>query len=889
MVVISETTSFLFILGEIERCLKKVSEGVETFEDIWQKVHNASNSNQKEKYEADLKKEIKKLQRLRDQIKTWVASNDIKDKKTLLENRKLIEQQMERFKVVERETKTKAYSKEGLGLATKIDPAQKEREEARQWITDVLDKIKLEVSFGPNLVDQFESEIEQLFAGSKKKKLDKDKQEKVDELHGWAEKHRFHTEKLEIILRMLDNGTIQSDDCCSLQIKQLRDEMEYHLDSFQDPDYQENEFMYDDFDMEEHGDEDNDLDLCKYRIFTKSIEYDLQTFAQKYRRVFFLACLSSENKVHLLSTSPIDGDDDLMMLNHVPSSPTTITPTSPTAPLTPLTPTITTPNKIPQTQNSPRKNSKGAATLVNSVLPGTTPPRPPLKHSLSNPGQPSSVPVITTVETKPSDSVITNCFENHSSSNGEEVLSSSKTPPTSSSPPPPVSGYAVVAGGQQNHVDSVVPQPPRMVNHTPVSTIVSTSSIARPTSSVVNSHEQILLHNSGMFYLLLLDLYSLSNSNHSTDISKLVSSVSSLSMSTAPTIATTSTFPVRNTAPSIKPTTPLTTPVVCPPTVPAPPTNPTSSLSSSSLPSSSVSLGMMGMSVSMPSSLLTSSSCSTALSKPPMSSVESIAVSSQSMASLMSNTQFMGSPVTRHVTTDSFSSLKSIAAQAVATASLHNQVQHIPTDYSSESRVELENRFHNEEKNTSKFLTRLFESTSRTLDEGKVPVETNTAHLQPLLGVAPLGPVPLNKERCYQLAMLEAGFHHLPQPADSERVRPCLSRNPYPAPSYYHQHPPAHLEGIDFFQRLQPETLFFIFYYQEGTRAQYLAAKALKKQSWRFHTKYMMWFQRHEEPKAITDEYEQGTYIYFDYEKWGQRKKEGFTFEYRYLEDKDLP
>lgn len=35
------------ILGEIDRCLKKVTEGVETFEDIWQKVHNATNSNQK--------------------------------------------------------------------------------------------------------------------------------------------------------------------------------------------------------------------------------------------------------------------------------------------------------------------------------------------------------------------------------------------------------------------------------------------------------------------------------------------------------------------------------------------------------------------------------------------------------------------------------------------------------------------------------------------------------------------------------------------------------------------------------------------------------------------------------------------------------------------------
>lgn len=80
--------------GEIDRCLKKVAEGVEQFEDIWQKVsffiffrldvhllwktmqqkrevpndlstfqlHNAANANQKEKYEADLKKEIKKLQ-----------------------------------------------------------------------------------------------------------------------------------------------------------------------------------------------------------------------------------------------------------------------------------------------------------------------------------------------------------------------------------------------------------------------------------------------------------------------------------------------------------------------------------------------------------------------------------------------------------------------------------------------------------------------------------------------------------------------------------------------------------------------------------------------------------------------------------------------------------
>lgn len=65
------------------------------------------------------------------------------------------------------------------------------------------------------------------------------------------------------------------------------------------------------------------------------------------------------------------------------------------------------------------------------------------------------------------------------------------------------------------------------------------------------------------------------------------------------------------------------------------------------------------------------------------------------------------------------------------------------------------------------------------------------------------------------------------------------------------------------FEKLDVDTLFFVFYYQQGTYAQYLAARELKKQSWRFHKKYLTWFQRHEEPKAITDEYEQGTYIYF--------------------------
>ena len=98
----------------------------------------------------------------------------------------------------------------------------------------------------------------------------------------------------------------------------------------------------------------------------------------------------------------------------------------------------------------------------------------------------------------------------------------------------------------------------------------------------------------------------------------------------------------------------------------------------------------------------------------------------------------------------------------------------------------------------------------------------------------------------------------MPQLSDSEKPRIYLYRQPTPyCPSYYPKTCLSDMHTPDFFMKLPQETLFYIFYYMEGTRAQDLAAVTLKKQSWRFHTKYMMWFQRHEEPKTINDEYEQ--------------------------------
>jgi len=135
-------------------------------------------------------------------------------------------------------------------------------------------------------------------------------------------------------------------------------------------------------------------------------------------------------------------------------------------------------------------------------------------------------------------------------------------------------------------------------------------------------------------------------------------------------------------------------------------------------------------------------------------------------------------------------------------------------------------------------------------------------------------------------------------PAARDRASDYAPRNPHPTPAAFFCAPgpgggpsPVFDDPV-VFEKFHTDTLFFIFYYQPGTYQQYLAARELKKQSWRFHKKYKTWFQRHEEPTVTTDEYEQGTYVYFDYQGtyesksgWCQRIKYDFTFEYEFLED----
>lgn len=136
--------------------------------------------------------------------------------------------------------------------------------------------------------------------------------------------------------------------------------------------------------------------------------------------------------------------------------------------------------------------------------------------------------------------------------------------------------------------------------------------------------------------------------------------------------------------------------------------------------------------------------------------------------------------------------------------------------------------------------------------------------------------------------MLKSSVVNMPTPQDTEHQRQYVPRNPTATPAFFPSAPAPVLDKnpAAVFSRFSADTLFFVFYFNQGTQHQYYAARELKKQSWRYHKNFLTFFQRHDDPTLTKDDYEQGSYLYFDYESgWCQRIKQNFTFIYKHLED----
>ncbi|UXI14395.1 CCR4-NOT transcription complex subunit 3 [Sarcoptes scabiei] len=889
--------------AEIDRCIKKVNEGVEMFEDIWQKVHNATNANQKEKYEADLKKEIKKLQRLRDQIKSWLASSDIKDKRLLIDYRKLIETQMERFKVVERETKTKAYSKEGLGAAQKLDPAQKEKDEITNWLTTSIDSLSVQV-------DQFETEIENLQHSQKKSKKDREKLARCEFLKKRLEKHRYHIKQLETTLRMFDNETVNAD-----QIKNIKDDIDYYIQSSTDSDFHDDESIYDELGLEDMqafraNNVVDSTNVSAKNSTTSATKTETTAVAgtseNEENSVFSNPSSANEspapspglqnshsNKPNAINntsnstTSDDNADHEFTFTNiantPIPSSPSSIITSSTSTAVCSSTASISSTTVPSSSVINNSNNNKNSGTGTGNIVTNNTvnsnhssnkinawPSTTPIKNSLSSITQSVTTTPYAAAVASSSSSTATNS----SIASSIKVLGANELNDTRVQ-----SMISPVPSSASSHHDYINHQPlpsPSPSSSASIGTAVSTSTISSTASGSTgpwNSNPPIsnqiadnrnIRQMMNKFQLTPQQQYLLQQqqqqqqNNHILNGFKGIENLKGITHPTAGIPGSTSVGVLED------------------------------HLLDNRM--------MSSMNLNMSTSNANSPNIQNISQLPHLNEITNLSpnINNASMPIMdhLNHPNMIKTNMILHQQRNNSRLLQgstpisSVSPPNTNNSTSSNNNPNIPTNLNSSANISLVE--------TSGNKTQI----QSNINQQKPQIQSQNYYNQNQMFSNQSNQsmtnknIVLPKQLYLHLQLLESAFRHPIIPLDSYRLKPLMRlfpqiTSPFSMSSYPNQ-TLSQFENVDFYQRLTPETLFFIFYYMEGTKAQYMAAKALKNKSWRFHTRFMMWFQRLEEPKVITDDYEQGTYIYFDFEKWAQRKKDNFMFEYRYLEDKDL-
>merc|ERR1712100_222350 len=150
------------------------------------------------------------------------------------EYRKKIEQDMERFKEFERESKTKPHSKEGLSKGPTMDPEEAKKEEHREWMGDFISTLQQQL-------DEVDTSIE----SERRKK--KPNEASITQWQAVQESHRWHVLKLEQLLRKLTNDGLDYEALSDLQ------EMVnfyVHENSQLADEFQTYDTIYDDFHLE---------------------------------------------------------------------------------------------------------------------------------------------------------------------------------------------------------------------------------------------------------------------------------------------------------------------------------------------------------------------------------------------------------------------------------------------------------------------------------------------------------------------------------------------------------------------------------------------------------------------------------------------------------------
>ncbi|XP_024971238.1 general negative regulator of transcription subunit 3-like isoform X2 [Cynara cardunculus var. scolymus] len=871
--------------GEIDRVLKKVQEGVDVFDSIWNKVYDTDNANQKEKFEADLKKEIKKLQRYRDQIKTWIQSSEIKDKKVsasyeqaLMDARKLIEREMERFKICEKETKTKAFSKEGLGQQPKTDPKEKAKSETRDWLNNTVSELESQI-------DSFEAEMEGLSV-----KKGKTRPPRLTHLESSIARHKAHIMKLELILRLLDNDELSPE-----QVNDVKDFIDDYVERNQ-----------------EDFDEFEDVDMLYNTLSLDKVEAleDLVTIGPPGLVKGVGATGAVLSMKNALSSPPVQSpgasvldqvEETVSQDNSSEQGARTPPPKSSAISSSPPTPTGN--HALPVAVSATTPNL-----AASSILPGPTSVRGVLENTgstipsspINNAAKEEEVGGFPVRKSSPAlnEAGIRNLGR------GSLINQSSVTIPISS-----------VGSISTNGSHGVAPSVSEMAKRTMLGTderLGSSGMVHPPVSSL--SNRMILPQG-----VKTSDAFSSGDNGNASEAGGMTARVFSPSGVPGIQWRPGSSFQNQHEGGQFRGRTEIapdqrekflqrfqqvqqqgqSTLLGMPPISGgnhkqfSAQQNP---LLQQFNPQSPTVLSQGGLGGPQPTgpNPVTSAQQPTSIH---LQSGQQALMSTGSKDSEIGNAKIDEMEQQQSLSDDSAADPAQSPGHSKSSVNEEDQKVSYALDMQA---------------GASGSLTEHAQTTRDVdLSPGQ-PLQSNQSASLGVIGrrsLSDLGAIGDNlsglavslggtHDQQYNLQMLEAAFYKLPQPKDSERAKSYTARHPAVTPSSYPQVQAPIVNNPAFWERLGSDnigtdTLFFAFYYQQNTYQQYLAAKELKKQSWRYHKKYNTWFQRHEEPKFATDDYEQGTYVYFDFHigndemqnGWCQRIKTDFKFEYNFLED----
>merc|ERR1719329_1812555 len=150
--------------------------------------------------------------------------------------RRRIENDMQRFKEFERDLKTKAFSTCALAKDDELELEEAEKIRYQEWLSSTIQGLN-------DQQDEFEADLEVL---GTKRSLSNDEKARREELRGYQERHKWHIDKLELILRALNNDAIDMSD-----LAVTRESVELFVENHRDPDWPHDEQLYDCFDLTE--------------------------------------------------------------------------------------------------------------------------------------------------------------------------------------------------------------------------------------------------------------------------------------------------------------------------------------------------------------------------------------------------------------------------------------------------------------------------------------------------------------------------------------------------------------------------------------------------------------------------------------------------------------